>query len=539
MKYSTIDLFAGAGGLSQGFLQTDRFDIKVAFEKNKNAQRTYLRNHPNVDMRDDVIGTDYSELAREHGSIDVVIGGPPCQGFSNANRQHTQAISLNNKLVKEYVRAILALQPKAFVMENVSMLKSSVHRFYMEQEDASVVGKYHVPYQDDVITLLPSDVVFPGAQELAQDYQAAIASKMDKQKYQALNIVYRQLTNRPKMLAAFKKHKSLLTSVSRDLMATDTGCNALTQRYHALGAGILMYYETERFTESFDEDISIVVMAQRMCQRMGEVIENHIINDGIENKDGTGIIIRVKSCAVFDYVKCILTAGDDGYMLTKGVMNAASFGVPQKRMRFIIIGLRKGLSQKQISMPDPQLNPSQYRTVRNAIEDIEDVEVSYSTDAAPQRIEPIDCPKDSLVQELRNSDILYNHMTTSTTEIALERFKALKEGQNFHNLSDELKATYTNAQRTQNTIYMRLQYDKPAGTVVNVRKSMWIHPKLNRALTVREAARLQSFPDSFVFVGTKDAQFQQVGNAVPPLLAEAIAKEIITMLDAAMGNNNE
>ena len=68
----------------------------------------------------------------------------------------------------------------------------------------------------------------------------------------------------------------------------------------------------------------------------------------------------------------------------------------------------------------------------------------------------------------------------------------------------ELKTTYSNADRTQNTIYMRLKYDEPSGTVVNVRKSMWIHPRLHRAITVREAARLQSFPDSFEFVGTKD-----------------------------------
>ena len=113
----------------------------------------------------------------------------------------------------------------------------------------------------------------------------------------------------------------------------------------------------------------------------------------------------------------------------------------------------------------------------------------------------------------------------------MARFKALKEGQNFHDLSDELKTTYSNAERTQNTIYMRLVYDEPSGTVVNVRKSMWIHPTLDRAISIREAARLQTFPDSFVFEGTKDAQYQQVGNAVPPFLAKAIAESIIKVLD--------
>ena len=63
---------------------------------------------------------------------------------------------------------------------------------------------------------------------------------------------------------------------------------------------------------------------------------------------------------------------------------------------------------------------------------------------------------------------------------------------------------------------------------------MWIHPVLNRAISIREAARLQSFPDSFKFVGTKDSQYQQVGNAVPPLMARAIAERTAEMLDVCV-----
>ena len=80
----------------------------------------------------------------------------------------------------------------------------------------------------------------------------------------------------------------------------------------------------------------------------------------------------------------------------------------------------------------------------------------------------------------------------------------------------------------------RLDSSKPSGTVINVRKSMWIHPTLNRAISVREAARLQSFPDRFVFKGTKDSQYQQVGNAVPPYLAKAIADSVIRILNNAI-----
>lgn len=87
-----------------------------------------------------------------------------------------------------------------------------------------------------------------------------------------------------------------------------------------------------------------------------------------------------------------------------------------------------------------------------------------------------------------------------------------------------------NRNRTQNTIYLRLNYNEPSGTVLNVRKSMWIHPTQDRAISIREAARLQTFPDSFVFCGSKDKQYQQVGNAVPPFMAKAIAKQLAATL---------
>ena len=101
--YTTIDLFAGAGGLSLGFAQTKKNDIKVAFENSPYMQETYKLNHPGVEVLGDVCSADYTAIQNKYGSIDVVIGGPPCQGFSNANRQKNHAISQNNMLVKQYI----------------------------------------------------------------------------------------------------------------------------------------------------------------------------------------------------------------------------------------------------------------------------------------------------------------------------------------------------------------------------------------------------------------------------------------------------
>ena len=194
--------------------------------------------------------------------------------------------------------------------------------------------------------------------------------------------------------------------------------------------------------------------------------------------------------------------------------------------------MKRSISAK-IALPKGHFDADEYRTVRDAISDLEDVKPVI--DLADDQNGIVLQPKENLSElasSLRNSLILRNHMVTKTTDTAMERFRALKQGQNFHSLKDSMKTnTYTDAARTQNTIYLRLNYDEPSGTVVNVRKSMWIHPTQDRAISVREAARLQTFPDSFVFCGSKDKQYQQVGNAVPPIMAKSIAEKLAQILE--------
>ena len=178
------------------------------------------------------------------------------------------------------------------------------------------------------------------------------------------------------------------------------------------------------------------------------------------------------------------------------------------------------------------MQPKDYRTVKDAIGDIDSIEPSKDPDRASFPLEKIDLQEGSFLAFVRNSEQLYNHFNINTGKVAQEQYDALEEGDNFLSLPDNLKSTYSDEKQTQSTIYWKLKYDEPSNTVVNVRKSMWVHPRHNRALSVREAARLQSFPDKFQFCGTKDSQYQQVGNAVPPLLAKEIAGAIKRYLDA-------
>ena len=275
--------------------------------------------------------------------------------------------------------------------------------------------------------------------------------------------------------------------------------------------------------------IEPAIMIQRMLSKAQEIYENHIVVDAYSVEDGIAAVIR--SFAVYDYLEKVLQAPENDYVLDKGVLCAADYGAPQKRMRFVVIGIKRSISPK-VALPKGRFDAVEYRTVRDAISDLEDVTPVFDLedDKDGIRIERKE-NLNELASALRNAEVLRNHIVTKTTDIAMERFRALKQGQNFHALDESLKMnTYTDAARTQNTIYLRLNYDEPSGTVVNVRKSMWIHPTLDRAISVREAARLQTFPDSFVFCGSKDKQYQQVGNAVPPIMAKSIAKKLAKIL---------
>ena len=526
-KYTVVDLFSGAGGLSLGFLQTQKFDIKVAFENNPNMQETYKRNHPGVDVRGDVCTADYRAIQNKYGKIDVVIGGPPCQGFSNANRQKNHVISQNNMLVKQYIRAIRELQPKAFVMENVSMLRSDVHRFYLDEADAKLIGQYDIPMVPTRLVLLEKDYVFEGALEIVQNPARIAEYLWPEEEYATLNVIYKSTKNPKKLIATLEKHKKTILAIAKAHSGSKSTDYVSQISAVALGA-LNAYYQGSYETEQLQDAIAPAVMTQRMLSKALEIFDNHLVVDEYSVEGDLSVVIR--SYAVFDYLQAILGAEPNNYAINADVLCAANYGAPQKRMRFVVVGIKKSLSDT-VKLPKGSFTVDTYRTVRDAIADLETVppvtEVSDDIGTPLVKLKEIS----TLGSQLRDAAFLRNHIITNTGKTAMERFKALKQGQNFHSLDDSLKTnTYTDVSRTQNTIYLRLDYDQPSGTVVNVRKSMWVHPVLDRAVSIREAARLQTFPDSFVFCGTKDKQYQQVGNAVPPIMAKAIAKKLASQL---------
>jgi len=543
-KYSVVDLFAGAGGLSHGFIQTGRYEIKAAFENNPKAQETYMQNHNETMIYNDVADALTDEIVNKLGKVDVVIGGPPCQGFSNANRQKNHAISQNNSLIKKYVHAVLHLNPTAFIMENVSMLKSSVHRFYVDKNDEEIIKKYNIETTASEILLLDSVFCFDGFEEFEE-----IVSSINKistylwneSDYLSLNVVYKVRNNTSKLTNALEKHKKKLLSLSEQLVANKSRHDHIFKSFISAGEAIQKYFNGKQTTDeakTLCDTIEASIMYQRMLSKAKEIIDNQIVVTEYSSIEPHGLVAKVTSMAVIDYIESVLSSLENGYVINKGVLSAVDFGVPQKRQRFVVIGIKKDCCDS-ITLPIGKVSEENYCTVSDAISDLENVDVIYDT-ANDKGIElaPVENIS-NLSQQLRDSNKLHNHITTATTPKALERFKAIKQGENFHALDAKLKDTYSDPTRTQNTIYLRLNYNEPSGTVVNVRKSMWIHPVKHRALSVREAARLQTFKDSFVFCGTKDSQYQQVGNAVPPVLAKAIAEHLCGYLDFPSTKDDE
>lgn len=515
--WKTIDLFAGAGGLSLGFEMTGEFEIVAAAENNKNARKTYFANHKEGGILtiEDVRGYNFKKLAEDLGGIDVVIGGPPCQGFSNANRQKNHIISQNNSLVKEYFRAIREIMPRAFVMENVSMLSSDTHRFYDSEIDHDEISALGLQMRDDELVITDENYDGLNCFEILSSENSA-DYRISGDIFQLLNVLYKDRNNDERFSKFLKKNGNRLSKLIKEHL--DAGGND----FEILGL-ILESLRSKSQMLDLMETLGSFIRFQKSFVLIDELKENRIIYK-LHQNPGTGkITADVSSYAVIDYVEKIL---GNKYKTDSDVVNSLWFGVPQERKRFIMIGVRSDLFKKSILFPRVELykNVKQV-TVGQAISDL----VAYPvTD---------NIKESSLLPYLGNEGLsdyekimrigstgVRNHICPQTRELAQIRFSALKNGENFHKLDPELKKNYTDPGRTQNSIYQKLNPDEPSGTVTNVRKSMWVNPYQNRAISVREAARLQSFPDRFVFEGTKDSQYQQVGNAVPPLMAKGIAE---------------
>lgn len=214
-----------------------------------------------------------------------------------------------------------------------------------------------------------------------------------------------------------------------------------------------------------------------------------------------------------------------GYNTVSDVLYAPDYGIPQTRKRFIMIASRKDLQKADLPQKVPG-NP----TLKDAISDLPPLNENESKNFYAS------APQNAYQQKMRANaqQILTEHATGSHTPKIKKLMEAIKPGQRLKDLPLELqpeRAKDPNRVVFPNT-YGRLEMDKPCSTItrqfVCVSSGTFIHPTQNRTLSFREAARVQSFPDDYMFLGK--SKNVQLGNAVPPMLGEVIGKEIMKVL---------
>ncbi len=229
------------------------------------------------------------------------------------------------------------------------------------------------------------------------------------------------------------------------------------------------------------------------------------------------------------------------YVVKYKVLNAAEYGVPQKRQRVFFIGTRCSINvDPETLFPEPILTEDQFITIDQAILDLPQITSGENAEGSKYR----SSPKNGYQKEMRkNQKSVYNHTAMRHTKRLIERFKVIENGKSLKDVPMEhMQRKRGDASKVSGKVYsqnnMRPYGDRPSPTIAASFQSNYIHPQLNRNFTAREAARLQSFPDDYIFKGKRTtmsweknlSQYQQIGNAVPPLLAKAIGKKIISSL---------
>ena len=266
---------------------------------------------------------------------------------------------------------------------------------------------------------------------------------------------------------------------------------------------------------------------------------------------------------IFENVKGILTAKPKGVKIFERIiremsetynvvddagvilLNAADYGVPQIRERVILIGVRKDIGYIDVNQiysdirktnSNDDNNLPNYFTVKDAIADLPKL---LPGESANKVIAESKNAKNAYLEKIsNNSSLVYNHEARKHNAQDIERYRILSSHKNWQlkDLQNVRPDLVHHDPKHFGNRYTVQEWDKPGKTVVaHLYKdgNLFIHPdpEQARTFTVREAARIQSFPDDFVFEGSRTQQYKQVGNAVPPLMAEAFAKTLKNYLD--------
>jgi len=234
---------------------------------------------------------------------------------------------------------------------------------------------------------------------------------------------------------------------------------------------------------------------------------------GLLSMQGGKLIEKIKNSFV-----------DLGYQIKVETVNAVDFGVPQYRERVIIVGMKKN-NYFEYPKPTHGSGKNPYRTVKDALSDLPIMKSGETCN------EYATVPQNELQKFYRKkTTILTENESPRNGERLLKIMEALPDGGSKNDLPDSLRPSsgYGNT-------YAKMWWEKPAPTITRnfatPSSSRCVHPRDSRAMTTREGARLQTFPDDYKFYGSVSMKNLEIGNAVPPLLSIALAKQVVIALD--------
>lgn len=618
-KLTFVDLFAGAGGFSEGFLQAEYgnkyYDFLLGSDINENCELTHLARYnyqlgmDSEFLRQDITDPDFLDnlfKKLKGNKVDVVCGGPPCQSFSLAGKR--KKFDKKDDLFAHYLNVIRVLRPKYFVMENVKGILTKEGGKIKEmilQEIKSIVDlkEFHqILYFLAKLRKAEKEKAFTlDCYNLRMQFECANEKELDKLREKYVQIIENKFRVLTPKIVDYKTSK------------TDININTIRHGFNLLKRSKELAYirkkviiekahsdlDNDFFAEKFD-DFLTAIESDSIIKKIQEAFNNLKPEKAFQNEIKE--IIFALEIYNYSFEECIqglhpfvkaLNAEQEFEEILSHirlynidqpfVALASNYGVPQNRERVLFIGCRK--DQKLVKEVPPTVSNEEKVTVFEALYDLdfignddekfdyEKVDLKTKYNGSTLKMQSLlkrrtidgkfeekkgltyaEWSKEGRLngrfsnaknpfyvrnfEELENtlSHIvapLHNHKTSKQNSDVVNRLEVILNTGDYELAKKELKKIGLDSEKRN---YNVLKADSQSPTVMTIADD-YIHFSNPRALTVREMARLQSFDDSFVFQGKRSTggnkrkfevpQFTLVGNAVPPLMARAVALEIL------------
>ena len=618
-KVTFVDLFAGAGGFSEGFLQAEYgnkyYDFRLASDINENCELTHLARYNyqlGLDaefLRQDITEPDFLDnFLKKIGDkqIDIVCGGPPCQSFSLAGKR--KKFDKKDDLFAHYLKVIRQLRPKYFVMENVKGILTKEQgkiKDMILQEIRSIVDLKEfnqlIFFVSQLKKIETEQSFILDCYNLRLQFEKATDKDLENLKNSYINCLENKFRILTPKIVDYKTSKT-----DKNISTIRHGFNLLKRvkeleyiRKKVINEKAFSNVDNDFFTDDFDSFLTSIepeTIIEKIHTSFNNLKPNEKFSDEVKQ--------IITALEIFDYSfdECVKGLN---LFVTKAnkihefesilsqirlynieqpfVALASDYGVPQNRERVLFIGCRK--DQKLINDVPATVKHNEKVNVFEAIYDLdfvgndderfdyekinlkaqyngstekmksliqkrnidgkpnEDGGLSYSEWSKKGRLNGrfANAKNPFYVrsfEELENTlshlvAPLQNHKTSKQNDEVIKRLDVILKSGNYESAKENLKAIGLESDKRSYTV---LKPEGQSSTIMTIADD-YIHYSNPRALTVREMARLQSFDDSFVFQGKRSTggnkrkfevpQYTLVGNAVPPLMARAVAMEIL------------